>query len=281
MRPGRLYDTLSWGAAAAVTGVLLVSWIHLYALHVASIEPGLLRQIDRKTIVSKLVVEVIGFSALGIAILGVVFKTWRRRAPILFQETIEVLRTPAGASPASGGENAPPGRVRRALGAAAREIAGGGMRECEDAQQWVGHFLTMWGFIGLFVTTSLDAVVNRAADPLPLLHPVRLLGNVTGVMFMAGLTLAMGRRALLPRARSTSKLGDWTFLISLWGAGATGFVVQWYADTASQRGTAWSYILHLAFVGLILAFAPWTKFIHAVWRPSWVLYRQLTADGDG
>jgi hypothetical protein len=279
LRPGRLYGVLSWGAAAAVTAVLVASWVDLYALHAASIEPGLIRQIDRKTIVPKFIVEVIGFSAVGIAILGVAIKTWRRSAPILLQETIEVLRTPAGAGPGSG-EGAPRGRVGRAFAAAAREIAGGGMRECEDAQQWVGHFLTMWGFVGLFVTTSLDAVVNRAADPLPLLHPVRLLGNVTGIMFVAGLTLALARRALLSRARSTSKLGDWTFLISLWGAGATGFVVQWYADNAAARGTSWSYLIHLAFIGLILAAAPWTKFIHAVWRPSWVLYRQLTADGD-
>lgn len=277
MRPGRLYGVLSWGAAAAVTAVLVAMWVDLYALHASSIEPGLIRQIDRKTIVSKFVVMVIGFSAVGIAILGVAIRTWRRSAPILLQETIELLRSPTGAG---AGEGAPRRRVGLAFAAAAREVAGGGMRECEDAQQWVGHFLTMWGFVGLFATTALDAVVNGAADPLPLMHPVRLLGNVTGIMFVAGLTLAMARRALLSRARETSKLGDWMFLISLWGTGATGFAVQWYADSAAARATSWSYLIHLAFIGLILAAAPWSKFIHAVWRPSWVLYRQLTVDGD-
>jgi hypothetical protein len=271
---GRLYDALSWGAAAAVVALLAAAWVDLYTLHAGA---EVVRQIDRKAIVPKLVVEVIGFSAVGIAVLGVAFRTWRRSAPILLQETVELLRAPAGAGSAGKSDSAP-GSVTRAFGKSAREIAGGGMRECEDFQQWFAHLLTMWGFVGLFVTTALDALVNRPADPLPLLHGVRLLGNVTGVMFMGGLTLAMARRALLAPARATTKAGDWTFLVALWGTGGTGFVVQWFADHADLAGTTWSYVLHLVFVGLILASAPWTKFVHAVWRPSWVVYRELFAE---
>jgi len=264
VREGRLYYTLTWGAAAAVAAVLVGSWVYLYFLHAGSIEPGLTLQIDRKTIVPKGIVEIIGFTALGIAALGVLVRAWRRTAPVLVQENIEALRAEAR-----------PGARRAALATAAKEIAGGGMRECEDYQQWVAHILIMWGFVGLFATTSLDAVVNRAAAPLPLLHPVRLLGNVTGIMFMAGLTLAIARRALLARVRATSKVGDWAFLVSLWATGATGFLVQWFADTTALQAAAWSYIVHLGFIGLILASAPWTKFVHAVWRPTWVLYRAL------
>lgn len=265
---------LTWGAAAAVTALLLASWVHLYLEHPGSGNPGSVPQIDRKTIVPKLVVEVIGFSAVGIALLGVMVKTWRRSAPVLLQETIAALRSPATVR--SNAREATPALPRRLL-AAAREIAGGGMGECEDFQQWLAHLLSMWGFLGLFATTALDALVNPAADPLPLLHPVRLLGNVTGILFMAGLTLAMARRAVLVHLRSTTGAGDWLFLAALWGTGATGFLVQWYADHGQQEGTAWSYLIHLALVALILASFPWTKFMHAVWRPSWILYRAVTA----
>ncbi len=260
-----------------ITALLAISWLDIYAHHAGADNPALVVQIDRKGIVPKLWVEVIAFSAVGIAIVGVVFRTWRRSAPILFQETVELLRAPAGSAPGSGGRGVAPGKAGPAFAAAAREIAGGGMSDCEDLQQWVGHLLTMWGFIGLFATTSLDALVNRSADPLSLLHPVRLLGNATGLMFMAGLTLALARRALLQPVRAASRAGDFVFLVSLWGTGATGFVVQWYADHGALGGTTWSYVLHLVFIGAILAFAPWTKFIHAVWRPSWVVYRELVA----
>jgi hypothetical protein len=277
VKSGARYAVLSWGAAALVTVVLLAGWVTLYLHHAASIAPGMVTQIDRTTIVSKGVIEVYGFTAMGIGLLGIALRTWRRSAPILLQEIVALLRAHPGVR--RGPEN---GVARRRLTQqllrAARQVAGGGMADCEDVQQWLGHVLTMWGFMGLFATTSLDALVNPAAQPLALLHPVRLLGNLTGMMFMAGLTLAIARRALLERARSATRLPDWTFLLSLWGTGASGFLVQWYADFADPRGTAWSYTLHLGFVGFILAAAPWTKFVHAAWRPSWVVYRQLRAE---
>ncbi len=268
MKPGGRYDALSWGVTALVTIVLLAMWGWLYGVHAGAFGPAPL-QIDRKRIVSKLVVEVIAFSAVGIAILGLVVKTVRRSAPILVQECLALIR---GTRAARGGA-----ALRPAFTAAAQEIATGGMDDCEDFQQWFAHLLIMWGFLGLFATTSLDALVNRAADPLPLLHPVRLLGNVTGIMFMAGLTLAMARRALLDRVRVRSTRADWMFLVVLWGTGATGFLVQWFADLGDLALTRWTYIPHLALVALLLLTAPWTKFIHAAWRPTWALYRSLTA----
>ena len=261
MRQGRAYQMLSWGAAVAVALLLAVEWIVLYRLHLG----GPIAQIDRRTIVPKELVEALGIAVIGILVLGVLWRAWKRSAPILVRETLD-------ASAALGRRKAV-----KAAGLAAKEIAlSGGMRECEDAQQWAAHQLIMWGFIGLFATTSLNALVNFAAEPLPLLHPVRLLGNVTGIAFMMGLTLALARRALLAKVRASSHLQDWTFLLSLWGTGATGFAVQWTADVAMQRTTAWLYGVHLVFVALILVAAPWTKFIHAAWRPTWVLYRALT-----
>jgi nitrate reductase gamma subunit len=261
MKQGRAYKMLSWGAAAVVAVILAAEWIVLYRLHLS----GPIAQIDRGTIVSKTLVEALGFGVIGILALGVIWRAWRRSAPILVRETLDAA--------------AVLGRRKsvQAAGLAVKEIAlNGGMRECEDAQQWAAHQLIMWGFIGLFATTSLDALVNPAAEPLPLLHPVRLLGNVTGIAFMLGLTLAIARRALLSHVRASSHLPDWTFLLSLWGTGATGFAVQWVADASWQNATAWLYGVHLVFVAGILAAAPWTKFIHAAWRPTWVLYRALT-----
>jgi hypothetical protein len=263
MKQGRAYQALSWGAAIAAAAVMIAEWISLYRLNAA----GLAVPIDRGTVVPKVTVEWIGFATLGVLALGVFWRAWRRSAPILVRETLD-------ASAALGRRAS-----AKAVGTAVKEIAlSAGMRECEDAQQWAAHQLAMWGFFGLFVTTSLDALVNPAAAPLALLHPVRLIGNISGVAFMTGLTLAIARRALLARVRAASRLGDWTFLLSLWATGATGFAVQWLADAGWPRATTWAYLLHLVFIVLILAAAPWTKFIHAAWRPTWVLYRALTTE---
>lgn len=263
MRPGRAYQLLSWGAATAVTLALIAEWILIYRLHAHALSP----QIDRRAVISKHAVDLIGICAIGSFAMGVIWRTLRKTAPILAQE--------AWAMSAVLG----PSASARAAAVAAKEVAlNAGMRECYDVQQWIAHQLTMWGFLGLVATTCLDMLMNPAAAPLPLLHPVRILGNLTGIVFMMGLTLALARRALLISVRSTTELGDWTFLQALWGAGATGFAVQYAADAAMHQATAWLYVLHLVFITTLLATAPWTKFIHAAWRPTWVLYRSLIAE---
>lgn len=261
MRPGRAYDALTWGSAGAVAALIVAGWAALLAAHVGG--PGAAVQVDRKLILSKLAVMALAFGAVAVGMLGVAWKTWRRSSPVLLQECAGLVRGGAVRGPA----------LRGALAAAARDAAAGGMDECEDFQQWAAHLLIMWGFLGLFATTALDALVNHPANPLPLLHPVRLLGNVSGVAFMAGLTLAIARRALNARVRSTA--GDWVFLWSLWGTGATGFLLQWTASLGDLRDTRLWYPAHLALIVAILLFAPWSKFLHAVWRPSWALYRRL------
>lgn len=258
MRSSRIYAWLPWGAAALVAALLAAVWVQLLALHAA----GPVAAIDRKSVVPKDVVVALGFGAVGVLALGLIVRGWRRSAPILIEENLEAWRKRPD---------------RSAFLRALRAMLGGGMSDCEDAQQWFAHLCILWGFAGLFATTSLDALVNPAADPLPLLHPVRLLGNATGVLFMAGLTLALVRRALLAHVRAASRPADWTFLLSLWGTGASGFLVQWFADRADAPGTAWSYGVHLVFVALVIAAAPWTKFVHAAWRPTWILYRELLA----
>jgi len=135
MKQSRAYQVLSWGAAAAVALVLIAEWIALYRIYANAV----VTQIDRRTIVTKGFVELIGFSALGILALGVLWRAWRRSAPILVQENFEAA--------AALGRQA----SVKAAGAAAKEIAlSGGMRECEDAQQWAAHQLIMWGFEPLF-----------------------------------------------------------------------------------------------------------------------------------
>ena len=39
--------------------------------------------------------------------------------------------------------------------------------------RWFAHLAMFWGFVGLAVTTTLDAIVNPTAAPLPLVSPVR------------------------------------------------------------------------------------------------------------
>ncbi|HIQ30055.1 MAG TPA: hypothetical protein EYH45_05770 [Candidatus Caldiarchaeum subterraneum] len=270
-----LYNLLTWGSTAAVTLLLIAMWINLYIIH----SSGNVVQIDRNTIISKNIVDAAGITALIIVIIGVVTRIRKKNVAIMVQEIMQEIRNYESKAANGGGKaaiNWP--AVKTVLRVGIYEVLLlGKLGRCEDFQQWLSHFMIMWGFIGLGITTTLDAIVNFDAVPLPLLHPVRILGNVSGIIFMAGLTLAITRRLFSPDVFSTTTKSDWAFLIAMYGTGATGFLVQWYADLANYLGTAVSYIIHLIFVAVLLVTAPWTKFIHALWRPSWIIYSRLLA----
>lgn len=264
-----------------VVGILTYAWLWLYLVNVDMIEKGTLTQVDRNTILDKSIVDYSGLGAALIVVAGVLYRARNRSIPLLLQEIFQALKsTPDDPKKRaeSGQGTGRKGGWGTVFSVVFRDVLLlGKMGECEDFQQWLGHFLIMWGFIGLAVTTTLDAIVNNAAVPIPITHPVRLLGNLTGIILTGGLTLSLTRRILHSEVRTNTRAGDWGFLASLYGTALTGFLVQSFADTSNMLGTWVSYPIHLAFLSFLLITAPWTKFVHALWRPSWVVYSRLNA----
>lgn len=272
---------LPWVATAFVVGVLVAAWAELYLINVRLIETGAISQVDRNVVLNKAIVDYSGLVAALIVAVGVVYRARRKSIPLLIQEIWQALRAHAKVGKDSDPPREGSGGWGTVLSVVFKDVLLlGKMGECEDFQQWLGHFLVLWGFIGLAVTTTLDAIFNNAAVPLPITNPVRLLGNITGVMLVAGLTLSITRRLTHAEVRTSTKAGDWVFLIALYGTALTGFVVQAAADTSNVAGTWVAYPVHLAFLAFLLISAPWTKFVHALWRPSWVVYSRLRAQGQ-
>lgn len=262
-----------WLVTVFAVAILAAVWVQLYFVNADSIATGAATQVDRNAIVSKTIIDYSGIVAAGVVAVGVVYRTRNKSIPLLVQEILQsVRRRPEE-------KEGEPGGWGTVVSAVFKDVLLlGRMGECEDFQQWLSHFLTMWGFIGLAVTTTSDAIFNNAAVPLPITSPIRLLGNASGIVLVAGLTLSFSRRLVHADVRTASRAGDWAFLVSLYGTALTGFMVQAFADTSNVAGTWVAYPVHLAFIALLLVAAPWTKFVHAVWRPSWVVYSRLSAE---
>ena len=253
-------------------------WVQLYFVDVNSIATGATVQVNRNVILNKAIIDYSGLIAAAVVAAGVLYRMRNRSIPLLIQEILQAVGKRPDGEESERSSNGW-GKVLSLIFKDALLL--GRMGECEDFQQWLSHFLTMWGFIGLAATTTLDAIFNSAAVPLPITNPIRLLGNATGVMLVAGLTISFTRRLVHADVRTSSKAGDWAFLVSIYGTALTGFAVQAFADTSNLAGTWVAYPVHLAFISLLLVAAPWTKFIHAVWRPSWVVYSRLSAQFGG
>lgn len=140
-------------------------------------------------------------------------------------------------------------------------------------RKWYLHAMVLWGFIGLFVATALDYLlelldVKPTGTWVPIWNPIRLLGTLAGLFLLYGTTMIIVNR--LKRAGESyqhSTPSDWAFLILMWLAGVTGFSLE--IAIYLPQPHAWSYwalLVHLVVVGELLLLAPFTKFAHAVYR---------------
>ncbi len=140
--------------------------------------------------------------------------------------------------------------------------------------RWAAHMAMFWGFLGLAATTTLDAMVNPSAAPLSLSSPVRILGNVSGILFLAGVSYSLGRRLVVPSVRKNTTRGDSIFLLMLFLTGVSGFATEIFSDLNIFFPDGFSYWFHILLVAGLLASAPFSKFVHSIGRPILLLVRR-------
>jgi nitrate reductase gamma subunit len=135
------------------------------------------------------------------------------------------------------------------------------------------HAATMWGFLGLLFATALnyflDIIGVKATGAfVPLWYPTRLIGTLSGLLFLYGVNVLLYKRwKAVDKAHSYSRPSDFTFLTLLWLAGVTGFIIEiaLYLPGAPLWGY-WMFIFHVAVSITLLLLLPFTKFAHAIYR---------------
>lgn len=148
------------------------------------------------------------------------------------------------------------------------------LRTCSKAKR-ASHLSIFWGFVFLGISTTLAFFTNPANVVLPLYNPVKIFGNVGGVLIVAGFVgMFYSRyREGAPVFRLTRSDA---FLLILFLAVVTGFVTQ--QTIYSSAGAFWisgAFWIHMIFVIALLATAPFTKFFHAVSKPVSLLYEEM------
>lgn len=146
--------------------------------------------------------------------------------------------------------------------------------------RWFAHLAMFWGFLGLAVTTTMDEILNPSAGPLPLTSPVRILGNISGVFFLAGVSISFTRRLVVSDVRENSTVGDVVFLTLLFLTGLTGFITEIFSQINFVSADSFSYWSHLILVAALLASAPFTKFVHAIGRPILLLFKRTEIEKE-
>lgn len=155
------------------------------------------------------------------------------------------------------------------IGALSDVITHAKFKDCtESRSRYFSHLLILYGFGGLFITT-VGVVVSEYVFhyyPLPLLHPLKIFGNLSTIALFAGATWVIVDRASGKRGKETSTTYDWTFIGILYAVIITGIIteIMRYANTTTAAYP--TYFVHLVVVFALLIYMPYSRFAHMIYR---------------
>jgi quinone-modifying oxidoreductase subunit QmoC len=184
-----------------------------------------------------------------------------------------------------GGAGTRRGGLVSGLLAVAGEILGHArFRTCTAARpRQLGHLLLMWGFLGALATTSLLGIgidVMGLKTPLPQLHPIKLLGNLSAILLAVGIVLLVLNRSGDAAAAGASRAFD-VFLVAL-------VVALVFSGIGAELGRLYLpataavalYVVHLGMVLALFLTFPFSKLAHALYRTLAMAHERL-ADPRG
>jgi quinone-modifying oxidoreductase subunit QmoC len=169
---------------------------------------------------------------------------------------------------------------------------------CTDqASRKPAHLMAFYGFIALFIVTTwavIDLYIMpllgvEALYPFGLLHPMKILANVGGILLIVGAGRAILTRRNAPKdGYHQSTTFDWVFVWLLFLVGITGFVVEVFRFVAEGAAGPEAYasgfatpayafyFVHLVCVFGLLVYLPYSKFAHMWYRLVAMIYGEHT-----
>lgn len=154
--------------------------------------------------------------------------------------------------------------------------------ECtENKDRQTAHLLTLYGFIGLFIVTSILFVVMYGSYLLPSgplhgpwsqLNPVKWLANISGVALIVGTALMIKNRSA--KKDQASGYFDWYLIYLAFGLGVTGMCAQLTRLAGWAFVSFATYYIHLVLVFVLFAYLPFSKLAHLVYRTVAMAYNE-------
>jgi quinone-modifying oxidoreductase subunit QmoC len=150
--------------------------------------------------------------------------------------------------------------------------------ECsENRERSTTHMMVFFGFIGLFIVTSIFFVVLyifQIHGPYSQLNPVKWLGNVAGISLVIGSLLMIKDR--LSKTDQVSSYKDWSLLGLALGLGLTGLLTE-MTRLGGLAGLSYLlYFVHLMLVFCMFVYLPYSKLAHLVYRTVALTYAEYS-----
>jgi len=165
------------------------------------------------------------------------------------------------------------------VGAITDVLGHGKFRKCvENKDRSVSHLLTFWGFGGLFIVTTGVVIAAYVFDhyPLPLWDPLKILGNLSAIAMLVGVTWIILARAAKDKSVEGSNGRDWAFILVLYAVVITGVLTEVFRFANVPAAAYPVYFVHLVTVFTLLIYFPYSRFAHMVYRTAALAYSRYS-----
>ncbi len=148
-------------------------------------------------------------------------------------------------------------------------------KECgENKARGNSHMMVLFGFVGCFIATGIAFIllyILNVPGPYSIVNPLKWFATIGGIAIVAGSLLMIKDRAA---KEEKSSFKDWALLAMVFGLGATGLLsyLTRLADMASV--TYFIYWIHLILVFCLVAYLPFSKMAHFVYRVAALGYAE-------
>ncbi|MCF8093928.1 MAG: quinone-interacting membrane-bound oxidoreductase complex subunit QmoC [Desulfobacteraceae bacterium] len=150
--------------------------------------------------------------------------------------------------------------------------------ECsENNDRATPHMMVLFSFIALFIVTAVFFItlyVFGIHGPYSQLHPVKILANVGGIVLIIGAALLMKQR--MDKTDEVSTYKDWYLLWLVLGLGVTGMLTELLRLADAAFLTYLIYFIHLMLAFHLVAFLPFSKLAHLVYRTVAMAYNEYS-----
>ena len=154
--------------------------------------------------------------------------------------------------------------------------------ECsENNDRQIAHLLTLFGFVGCFIVTTIIFFVLYGSYLMPggplhgpwsQLNPVKWLANLAGISIIVGSALLIKNR--LAKKDQVSTYKDWFLIYLAFGLGVTGMLTELTRLAGWAVVTFPMYFIHLIFVFFLICYLPFSKMAHIVYRTVAMAYNE-------
>ncbi len=157
--------------------------------------------------------------------------------------------------------------------------------KCElNKSRAIAHLGIFYGFVGLAITTALAVFylyILGEHSPYPLTSPLKIIGNISALALLVGMTLIIANRFKNKDQASIGTYFDWSLIVVIAVVVLSGILSQLTRLAGIAIFAYPIYFIHLVSVFYLFAYAPYSKLAHLLYRTTAMVYAKQMQREEG